>query len=262
MPHPRRPAFWLTCLGLLCLAGHPGLAGQGGATRRNVILFVADGLRHGSVNAHDTPALWAVRTRGRSLREQPLGVPDVHDRQRLGDRHRPRSGRHGRFRQHDLARASRRSTRPTSACCRPRRCPSSRTTGARGPGRPLWGQLSGRDDRSWRLARAHGYNTAAIGKLGPTAMQDVAAIAPRDGLFPPAPPAIVVDDATGSGAGLPLLARTGRPAVRPRPAAGGADADQRLRRVLVLQQRHRTAIAASPGTLGRQRRPAAVVRRT
>jgi hypothetical protein len=29
-----------------------------------VILFVADGLRHGSVNERDTPALWRVRTEG------------------------------------------------------------------------------------------------------------------------------------------------------------------------------------------------------
>src|SRR6476619_6443790 len=32
--------------------------------RRNVLIFVADGLRHGSVNPQDTPALWAVRTEG------------------------------------------------------------------------------------------------------------------------------------------------------------------------------------------------------
>jgi hypothetical protein len=29
--------------------------------RRNVLIFVADGLRHGSVNEQDTPALWAIR---------------------------------------------------------------------------------------------------------------------------------------------------------------------------------------------------------
>ena len=32
--------------------------------RRNVIIFIADGLRHDSVNPQDTPALWAVRTQG------------------------------------------------------------------------------------------------------------------------------------------------------------------------------------------------------
>src|SRR3954462_12863798 len=32
--------------------------------KRNIIIFVADGLRHGSVNPIDTPALWKVRTEG------------------------------------------------------------------------------------------------------------------------------------------------------------------------------------------------------
>src|SRR5579871_781762 len=32
--------------------------------RRNVIIFVADGLRYGSINEKDTPALWYVRQHG------------------------------------------------------------------------------------------------------------------------------------------------------------------------------------------------------
>src|SRR5207244_11168445 len=44
---------------LAVLAAQAPPAGQ-----RNVIIFVADGLRHGSVNAADTPALWHVRTDG------------------------------------------------------------------------------------------------------------------------------------------------------------------------------------------------------
>ncbi len=35
-----------------------------GQPRRNVIVFVADGLRAGSVNAKDTPALWSIRQQG------------------------------------------------------------------------------------------------------------------------------------------------------------------------------------------------------
>jgi hypothetical protein len=33
-------------------------------TRRNVIIFVADGLRAGSVNPQDAPTLWAIRQHG------------------------------------------------------------------------------------------------------------------------------------------------------------------------------------------------------
>src|ERR1051326_8071625 len=32
--------------------------------RRNIIIFVADGLRYGSLNEKDTPALWSVHQRG------------------------------------------------------------------------------------------------------------------------------------------------------------------------------------------------------
>src|SRR5579859_1450207 len=32
--------------------------------KHNIIIFVADGLRHGSVNATDTPTLWRVRQEG------------------------------------------------------------------------------------------------------------------------------------------------------------------------------------------------------
>ncbi len=55
------------------------------------------------------------------------------------------------------------------------------------------------------MARAHGYQTAAIGKGGPTALQDVAAIAPVHGTFPPALAGIIVDDAAGT-SGAPQLA--------------------------------------------------------
>ena len=37
---------------------------QDAPKRRNAIVFVADGLRHGSVNAIDTPALYRIRTEG------------------------------------------------------------------------------------------------------------------------------------------------------------------------------------------------------
>ena len=53
--------------------------------------------------------------------------------------------------------------------------------------------------------RAHGYRTATIGKVGPSALQDAAAIAPSSHAFPTTLPGIFVDDATGGGAGVPWL---------------------------------------------------------
>ncbi len=45
------------------------------APKHNVIIFVADGLRHGSVNAVDTPALWRVRTEGVHFRNSHSVFP-------------------------------------------------------------------------------------------------------------------------------------------------------------------------------------------
>jgi len=56
-------------------------------------------------------------------------------------------------------------------------------------------------------ARAAGYTTAAVGKLGPVGVQDVTAIAPANKQFPAAPATIFVDDATASAAGVPVPAQ-------------------------------------------------------
>jgi Type I phosphodiesterase / nucleotide pyrophosphatase len=50
----------------------------------------------------------------------------------------------------------------------------------------------------------NGYNAAAIGKLGPTAIQELESTASVDQHFPVNNRAIILDDSTGSGAGIPL----------------------------------------------------------
>ena len=52
-------------------------------------------------------------------------------------------------------------------------------------------------------ARTHGYNTAAIGKMGPAAIQDVSQLNPVGGKFP-IPQTIIIDDGTGTADGAPL----------------------------------------------------------
>jgi arylsulfatase A-like enzyme len=54
------------------------------------------------------------------------------------------------------------------------------------------------------LARSHGYHTAAVGKLGPTAIQDAAAIAPTNKTFPVTPATIIVDDSSATASAPPL----------------------------------------------------------
>jgi arylsulfatase A-like enzyme len=71
------------------------------------------------------------------------------------------------------------------------------------------------------LAAEHGYNTAAVGKVGPIAIQTPAVIAATFGGFPLSPSTIVVDDSTGTnGPALPprllhLLEQEGIPPEAP-----------------------------------------------
>ena len=52
-------------------------------------------------------------------------------------------------------------------------------------------------------ARAQGFNTAAIGKMGPTAIQDVSQLNPVEGKFV-TPKTVIIDDGTGTADGVPL----------------------------------------------------------
>ncbi len=72
------------------------------------------------------------------------------------------------------------------------------------------------------LAREHGMNTAAIGKLGPVAIQDLTQVGTEAGQLR-TPETVVFDDSTGSPAGLPVapaiaaeLAAAGLPPAPPR----------------------------------------------
>ena len=64
----KRALLWVVvvvCLPLSMLSQeNASAAASSTASKRNIIIFVADGLRHGSVNAQDTPALWRVRNEG------------------------------------------------------------------------------------------------------------------------------------------------------------------------------------------------------
>ncbi len=78
-----------------------------------------------------------------------------------------------------------------------------------------------------RMARAKGYSTAAIGKLGPTLIFDHTDRADRPGLH-----SIVIDDATGSEKGVPLsdemkaaLTKAGLPLATPGRGENGKSGD-------------------------------------
>jgi arylsulfatase A-like enzyme len=172
------------------------------AARRNVIVVVLDGLRPGSVNVQDMPTLTTLRAEGVEFRNSHSLFPTVTmaNASAIATGHLPGdtgiSGNalwvrypafeSGNF---DLA-----------------------------PGTPtpfiendqvladlddhFGGNVLG-EDTLLALARAHGYQTAAIGKLGPAALQDAPALAPRNREMP-RPSTIIVDDAAGTPSGFPL----------------------------------------------------------
>src|SRR5512143_93590 len=60
----RRASLWIVVVAIFLPLTSVSQQPIGKPAQHNVIVFVADGLRYGSVNEKDTPALWSVRTQG------------------------------------------------------------------------------------------------------------------------------------------------------------------------------------------------------
>jgi arylsulfatase A-like enzyme len=185
--------------------------GQGprpGPASRNVIIFVADGLRHGSVNEQDMPTLSALRSQGVDFRNSYSLFPTFT----MANASAIATG-------HGLGDTGVFSNTIWAGY-------SSFDTGNfnRSPGTPVPfienDQVLGDLDDHFQgnfigetsllaTARASGYNTAAIGKLGPVALQDVSTIAPEGKDFPFLPASILIDDSTAlGGAAVPAAVRS------------------------------------------------------
>ncbi len=185
----RTLAFALAAI-LATLAAHPAAADP--AKPRNLILFVADGLRSGVVDQATAPGLDAVRRQGVYFAQSHSLFPTVTTANasaiatghRLGD-----TGDYG-----NNLYVGEKMGFPVSAMTAPLEDDESLAlVNARYAGNYL-GETS-----LLAAARAQGYQTAAIGKQGPAAVQDVAALRSGAG--------ILIDDNTGwrdlGGAKLP-----------------------------------------------------------
>jgi arylsulfatase A-like enzyme len=195
---PRLPGF----LGLLALL----LSGVPSATvpqtaRRNFVIFIADGLRHGSVSEQETPALWAIRQRGVHFENSHAVYPTsttpnasvIATGRGLGD-----TGNYDNTIWTGPAVFEAGSFNLLAASAVPF-IEDDRILA------DLDAQFGGNylgADTLLAVARRAGYRTATIGKTGPTAIQDIATIAPENHAFPRALPGILIDDATGT-TGLP-----------------------------------------------------------
>jgi hypothetical protein len=163
---------------------------------RNVIIFVADGLRQGSVNPDDVPTLYAVRQKGVFFANSHALFPTFTTPNASAIATGHYLGDTGDF---------------------------SNTIYTGYPVAPLDGSqtpfvesdmvLSDIDvhfggnflDEETLLAgaRKHGYHTATVGKLGPTLIQDVS-LGDRVNDAVPVPSTVVIDDATGKKGGIPV----------------------------------------------------------
>ena len=160
------------------------------AEPHNLILFVADGLRSQIVTAETAPALAAVRSEGVDFRNSHSLFPTVTTPNASAIATGHRLGDTGNFSNMLYAGA------PALPGAFGGLVAPVEDDGVLGD---LNQRFSGNYLNETTLlaaARAAGYSTAAIGKLGPTAIQDVSA---RDGSA-----TIVIDDETGQPDGIPL----------------------------------------------------------
>jgi arylsulfatase A-like enzyme len=198
------------------------------APHRNVILFVADGLRRGSVTPADTPTLFRLRSEGTDLRNSHSVFPTfttanasvIATGHGLGDTGDFSNVIYpGSFVGNRFAPAASDSVMPFLENDAVLASVNSLYEGN------YLGETT-------LLSAAHdaGFNVAAVGKLGPVAIQLLPAVN-RDELgLMRVPDAIIVDDSTGTSAGIPLpipfstaLNDSGLPTVAPTRTNGFPD---------------------------------------
>jgi arylsulfatase A-like enzyme len=170
--------------------------------KRNVVIFVFDGLRAGSVNADDSPTMFWIRTHGVSFANSHSLFPTFTTANASAIATGHYLGDTGDYSNQIYI------GRPVFIDGNFGRPPGSyapyvennRVLG------DLDAQFNGNylnEETLLAAARKHGFNTAAVGKMGPTAIQDVSQLNPVNGGFA-IPQTIIIDDGTGTPDGVPL----------------------------------------------------------
>jgi Type I phosphodiesterase / nucleotide pyrophosphatase len=163
---------------------------------RNVILFVADGLRQGSVNDQDAPTMSLLRERGVFFSNShslfpTLTTPNasaIATGHFLGD-----TGDYGNaiYTGFPLPIAGQ------------TQIPFVEDDRVLGNLDEHFGGNYLHEETLLSYAAKHGYQTAAIGKLGPILIQDAPEASPSHG-FVAIPKTVIIDDSTGRTGGIPL----------------------------------------------------------
>jgi len=169
---------------------------------RNIVIFVFDGLRAGSVNADDSPTMFWIRNHGVSFANSHSLFPTFttanasaiatgHYFGDTGDYSNQIYIGHPVFMDGNFGRP------PGSYAPY---IENNRVLG------DLDAQFNGNylnEETLLAVARRHGFSTAAVGKMGPAAIQDVSQLNPVNGGFA-IPQTIIIDDGTGTPDGAPL----------------------------------------------------------
>ena len=199
----KRPLIltFLLVLGCTIAAPRRSLA-QARASGRNIIIFVADGMRAGSINSQNTPALLSVRNNGVYFSNSHALFPTFTTANGSAIATGHQLGDTGDFSNTIFAGFPIFNTGNFGLLA-----------GTQTPfveNDQILADLDDHFDNNYlsetalmALARANGYNTASVGKLGPVAIQDVSQISPVARMFPETN-TVFIDDSTGSSAGIPL----------------------------------------------------------
>lgn len=200
-PRQATVAKLLKFLGTLGSAVGLIAAGDAG-TPRNVVIFVADGLRPGAVNATDAPTFLHVRTDGVNFVNSHSMVPTVTmpNAAAIATGHYPGdSGQFGNnvFLGYPVFNTGNFGRRAGTMA------PNVETDEVLADTNEHFGGNYVGHASLISLARLQGYNTAVVGKVGPTAMQALSELRPAQGSFT-IPGTIILDSATGTATGIPL----------------------------------------------------------
>ncbi|HKW94744.1 MAG TPA: alkaline phosphatase family protein [Methylomirabilota bacterium] len=179
-----------------------------GHPRHNVIVVVADGLRADAVNPTDAPTMWRLRNSGVSFANSHSVFPTftTPNAAAIATGHFP--GDTGDFSNALFTGFPVFNGRPPSF--------TGKTPGTNVPfieDDQVLGDIDEHfpggnflsEEALLAFGRRHGFHTAAVGKLGPTLIQDVTQGNPLNGAFT-TPDTVVIDDRTGTTTGLPLSA--------------------------------------------------------
>jgi hypothetical protein len=179
------------CAGLTVWSAGPAFADN--ATPHNLILFVPDGLRGLKVTPETAPAMAAIRDKGTNFKNSHSLFPTftMANGSALSTGHY--LGDSGTF-------SNTIWTAYTSVPAGDTVVPFLENDAVLGDVDEHFGGNYLDEDTILKLARAKGYSTAAIGKLGPTYLFDHTDCPCKPG----GTHSVVIDDATGSKVGIPL----------------------------------------------------------